>query len=96
MKEEIKMPKIKFIKLDNVTTEKDLLKHMDPAASYNYLVFLRCKYASDKKWEYLIEACSYCGFDDILWLNDWYEGQQYVEYLGITKIDYCPYCGERI
>lgn len=28
-----------------------------------------------------------CGFDDgIVWLNDWDEGQQDVEYLAITKI----------
>ena len=40
----------------------------------------------DELNEYMVNSAT-CGFDDgIVWLNDWDEGQQDVEYLAITNI----------
>ena len=39
------------------------------------------------EWEYLIECCGLYGADDVIWFNDWYEGHQDVEYLGVAVID---------
>lgn len=81
------LPGIKFVPFQNGATEKDLVEYM--SAHYNesiFLVHLRCRYEHEKRWEYITDACCLCNFDDILWLNDWYEGQQYIEYLGITQM----------
>lgn len=80
------LPDIKFVSLKPDATEKDLIEYM--AAHYEehvFLVHLRCRYEHEKQWEYITDACCLCGSDDILWLSDWHEGQQRVEYLGITQ-----------
>lgn len=45
------------------------------------------KYDFEEEWDYSIECASYdcCSFT-VFWLNDWYEGQQNVEYLAISKL----------
>lgn len=53
-----------------------------------WIIYLRCKYSHLTEWEYLIECCSLYNLDDIMWFNDWYEGQQDIEYLGVAVIDY--------
>ena len=50
-------------------------------------MYLRCKYSHQTEWEYLIECCGLYGADDVIWFNDWYEGHQDVEYLGVAVID---------
>ena len=84
----MKMPKINFEPLLN-NSEDALLENIynNPGASC-FLVYLRCKYSHQTEWEYLIECCSPYNLDDIMWFNDWYEGQQDIEYLGIAFIDY--------
>ena len=83
---DIKMPKINFIPLKQCITDDELNEYMVNSDDTNFLIYLRCKYKTDKEWEYLVEAAT-CGFDDgIIWLNDWDEGQQDVEYLAITKL----------
>ena len=83
---DIKIPKINFIPLKQCITDDELNEYMVNSDDTNFLIYLRCKYKTDKEWEYLVEAAT-CGFDDgIVWLNDWDEGQQDVEYLAITKI----------
>lgn len=45
------------------------------------------KYDFEEEWTYSIECAfyDYCMFT-VCWLNDWYEGQQNVEYLAISKL----------
>lgn len=81
------LPDIKFVPFQSGTTEKDLIEYMATHwEEHIFLVHLRCRYKHEKQWEYITDACSLCGFDDILWLHDWFEGQEYVEYLGITQM----------
>lgn len=86
--EDIDYPCISFKPLEN-RDKKSVIEYMNshPDIS-NFMVYLRCKYEHQTEWEYLIEACSPDWNDEILWLNDWYEGQQDVEYLAITQIDF--------
>lgn len=82
------LPDIRFVPFESGATEKDLIEYM--SANYEestFLVYLRCRYEHEKLWEYIIDACCLCNSNDILWMNDWFEGQQHVEYLGITQIN---------
>ena len=83
----MEMPKINFEPLLN--NSKDALLEIIRCYEYVicFLVYLRCKYSHETQWEYLIECCGLYNFNDIIWFNDWYEGQQDVEYLGIATID---------
>ena len=83
----MEMPKINFEPLLN--NSKDALLEIIRCHEYAscFLVYLRCKYSHETEWEYLIECCGLYNFNDIIWFNDWYEGQQDVEYLGIATID---------
>ena len=83
------MPCISFKPLKEGTTEYELGEYINAHPEETaFLVYLRCRYRPEDKWEYIIEACytyGYCG--EVEWFSDWYEGQKYVEYLGITHID---------
>ena len=83
----MEMPKINFEPLLN--NSKDALLAIIRYYEYAscFLVYLRCKYSHETKWEYLIECCGLYNFNDIIWFNDWYEGQPDVDYLGIATID---------
>ena len=83
----MEMPKINFEPLLDNSEDYFFEKVWSNTLASCFLVYLRCKYSHQTKWEYLIECCSLCNFDDILWLNDWYEGQQDIEYLGIAAIN---------
>lgn len=83
------LPEIKFVPLPPGMSQYDLANYMENQTNemnQEFLVYLRCKYEGESQWEYLIEACCPCGFRDVLWLSDWWEGQQHVELLGITQI----------
>ena len=83
----MKMPTINFDTLLNNSKDALLQKiYKNPSANC-FLVYLRCKYSHETKWEYLIECCELCNQNDIIWFNDWNEGQQDVEYLGIAVIN---------
>lgn len=84
----MQMPKIIFEPLDD-NSIGGLIKKMyeNPGASC-FLVYLRNRYQHETEWEYLIECCSLYHQNDILWFNDWDEGQQYIEYLGIAVVDF--------
>ena len=83
----MEMPKINFEPLPNNSRDALLKKLHENSVASCFLVYLRCKYKHETKWEYLIECCGLYNFDDIMWFNDWYEGQQDIEYLGIAVID---------
>ena len=77
-----KCPHIEFIPLKEGLTNEELYDCLDGCDS-DVLVYLRCKYDYETEWEYLVEGATW-SIDGIIWLNDWYEGQQQVEYLAIT------------
>lgn len=79
------LPDIKFILLPKGLEESDLFTYLDQ--KHSNLVYLRCKYKNDAEWEYMIEACELGILGDVTWLNDWWEGQEDVEYLGTTIIE---------
>ena len=83
----MEMPKINFEPLLNYSEDSLLKKVWDNPLARCFLVYLRCKYAYQTKWEYLIECCCDTYPGGLLWFNDWYEGQDDVEYLGIAIID---------
>lgn len=83
----MKMPKINFEPLLNNSEDALLERIHNNSCASCFLVYLRCKYSHQTEWEYLIECCSLYNRDDIMWFNDWYEGQQDIEYLGIAVID---------
>ena len=83
------MPDIKFVHFAKGVTEEDIINHMNCHTDEGiFLVYLRCKYSYEKEWEYIVDACCIEGFDNILWMHDWWEGQEEVEYLGITQLSY--------
>lgn len=85
--ENLEMPKINFEPLLNHSEDALLEKVWSNTSVSSFLVYLRCKYSHETKWEYLIECCGLYNADDIIWFNDWYEGQQDIEYLGIAIIN---------
>lgn len=67
-------------------TLDELVAVMQEHPQAAFIVTLRCKYKNESKWEYLSESCALCNFDDVIWLNDWHEGQEDVEYLYIAIV----------
>lgn len=54
----------------------------------DYLVRLRYKHYSEKEWTYTNEYLEFnAGYMEWCWLNDWYEGQQDIEFLGFIAVD---------
>lgn len=51
-----------------------------------YLVNIRLKFSENEEWEYTNEVLD-VNDGKFEWLNDWYEGQKYVEFLGYILID---------
>lgn len=88
---EIKAPAIRFIPLKKGITEDELNDYIAESDDSSFLVYLRCRYNTDifkQEWQYSIEAASWgCESDErVCWLDDWWEGQQDVEYLAISKL----------
>lgn len=85
---EIKIPSIEFVRLKKGMTASELYDYMEENDDDSFLVYLRYKYDFEEEWDYSIECASYdCCRDTVCWLNDWYEGQQNVEYLAISKLE---------
>ena len=84
---EIKIPSIEFVRLKKGITEEELNDYMEENDDGSFFVYLRYKYDFEEEWTYSIECATYdyCRFT-VCWLNDWYEGQQNVEYLAISKL----------
>ena len=86
---DIKIPSIEFVRLKKGITEEELYNYMvEEDDDYcNYLVYLRYKYDFEKEWDYSVQCVSIdCCEECLNWLDDWYEGQQNVEYLAISKL----------
>ena len=52
----------------------------------NYSIIMRTKYSSTDEWYCSNELCTIEGQEGILWLNDWYEGQEYVDFIAFAEI----------
>lgn len=89
--DEVKVPVIRFVPLKKGITEDELNDYMCKNNDSNFLIYLRYRYNTDvfkEDWQYSVEAAS-CGCEcdgRVCWLNDWWEGQQDVEYLAISKL----------
>lgn len=57
---------------------------------YDLLILIRTKYVEEDEWFYSFEILHTSGCNDypFEWENDWYEGQEYVEYCGGAVIDF--------
>lgn len=84
---DFEFPKINFEPLPNNSEEALFERILSHQTARCFLVYMRYKYSFEEKWEYSTECCCLYNYDDILWFNDWYEGQQDVEYLGVAVID---------
>ena len=93
--EKFEFPVLRFVELEERTEEALRRFIFDEKYDYasGFLVCLRQKYYYEKEWEYLIDYCTRFEGDGIAWNNDWYEGQQQVEYLGICVVP--GWSGER-
>ena len=79
-------PIIKFEPLSEYTTDDDLVDYMQNHSCGTFLIYMRYRYDYEVKWTYSTEICYLKDFSNIEWLNDWYEGQEKFEYLGIAEI----------
>lgn len=86
----IKPPSIAWHTIPQLTTdnaEQYIFNYMDKHYTGAWIVYLRYKYTNDKQWSYSFESVELDYTNHCLcWFNDWYEGQQDVEYIAITKI----------
>ena len=83
-----KMPEIHFHALVTRTKDElDLFTEKHPA--YNFVVYMRHKYNWEMRWDYSFELllCEDSQSLSYVWKNDWNEGQQCVEYIGIAVLD---------
>ena len=83
----MEMPKINFEPLPNNSRDALLERIYENPCVSCFLVYLRNKYKNETEWEYLIECCSLYNQYDVEWFNDWWEGQEDVEYLGVAVIE---------
>lgn len=83
-----KSPNIRFVPLEG-NTEDDLRAELEKHACENptRLVWMRYKYRWEDKWHYSVEACCTDLEERIIWFNDWWEGQEDVEYLAVSWHD---------
>ena len=56
----------------------------------DYIVKLRYRYGHEKEWTVSNEILEYYADskgENYIWLNDWFEGQQWVEIMGFMPIE---------
>ena len=81
-------------KMDEIRKLNELEKaFLDDELQVNHKekMFIRLKeidkYDFEEEWTYSTECAAWNACEDcVSWLNDWYEGQQNVEYLAISKL----------
>ena len=74
-----------LIRLNTTSDDKlgEILSHYCEADCF--VVYVKYKYDYEEHYTYSAEPCSF-DWDDITWLNDWWEGQQDVEYISVMVI----------
>lgn len=73
-------------------TYEEFDKILNNLPAEDYIVTIASKHQPDDEWEVhneiiQFELKGYAGGPAYVWLNDWYEGQPYVEYIGICPLD---------
>lgn len=69
----------------NMSLDK-FIEQLDTQMDYGeYIVRLKYKYSFEDKYTYSTEML-YNGVDDIIWMNDWYEGQQEVKVISYIYV----------
>lgn len=65
--------------------ENFLMEYMEKHNSAELYVYMRYGYTKKamKEEEFGIEVCGWYGLDEILWWNDWNEGEKYSEIFSI-------------
>lgn len=65
--------------------ENFLMEYMEKHNSPELYVYMRYGYTKEemKEEKFGIEICGWYGLDEILWWNDWNEGQKYSEIFSI-------------
>ena len=89
LEKEFRKNKIKQLDVSSSmkNTEEELDNYMAENDDDSFLVYMRYKYDFEEEWDYSVECAAWNACEDtISWLNDWYEGQQNVEYLAISKL----------
>ena len=75
--------------ITNKGSKEEFDAFADRYLGYNLLILIRTKYDEMEEWNYNYELLLWVVDDfDYEWENDWYEGQEYVEYLGGAVLDY--------
>lgn len=64
----------------------DFLNKLDNMMLGDYIVEVHYKYSFEDVWTVSNEILT-ISVDGIEWLNDWYEGQEDIEVLGIISVD---------
>lgn len=82
----MKISPIKFKNFETKTVE-EFDAFADRYIGYSLLILIRSKHDESEEWIYSYELLLWVDFGHE-WLNDWNEGQEYVEYLGGAVLDY--------
>lgn len=75
-------------KMNQDAAEQYISTRMSEYYDGAWIIYLRYKYDFENKWTYSFESASpdCIGGYGLCWLNDWWEGQQDVEYIAMTEM----------
>lgn len=82
----MKIPPLYFKEFKTKTYE-ELNSFIERYIGYDLLILIRSKYNEDDEWLYSYEIllCDDFYFE---WKDDWFEGQEFIEYIAGAVIDY--------
>ena len=84
----MKIPPIYF-KEKKKKTLGELDSFAERYEGYDLIILIRTKFIQEDDWSYSFEILhTSCNDYPFEWENDWYEGQEYVEYCGGAVIDF--------
>ena len=82
----MKISPIKIKKFETKTID-EFMAFVERYNGYNLLILIGTKHSELEEWIYSYELLLWYDFTHE-WESDWYEGQEYVEYLGGAVLDY--------
>lgn len=86
----MKIPPIYFKEFKSRTLD-ELDSFAERYEGYDLIILIRTKYVQEDDWSYSFEILRHCSWDNdypFEWENDWYEGQEFVEYCGGAVLDF--------
>lgn len=73
-------------------SKEELDDYCERYNGFDLIILIRTRFNKTDEWDYSYQFLYYNNetFAEIkyCWLNDWFEGQEYVEYLAGTVLDY--------